>query len=710
MTVQTGSATTNEKTTDSSFSPLHVIIDMRTLRDFLVCLILLLAVTSTILVSSSKNDDDEREVILLVDRTDNGLMTVELRVGTPPRSVIVMLDMQSDVSGLWADDMMRGSMSFCEQCRPVTRDYVYFGPYFFWMELRSIVNEAEVAMSAQRAPAWAPPYPSQPPDLFGGDPIPIRGWLAMSPRSELRHFWNHIVLNRDTLTLKRWTDRNVMSLSDTHRSFPNVLLAMHPQHWFWHEGWLVKPDYDASRFAHQPRNRYAEQLELLTRYAMQNASFVLFGNTSKTMLAQRYYNQLFFGANVYQIDTLPARVQLAPGLHIAREEWFREQPITHIRWVDVEPLSPDVALAKLHDHPIDGTAPDDVNILGFGLLNRFELRLNTMTDEIALVQRLGNDHLSTGQLFLFLALFYIFVFLFLVRSVYLRPLEFSAQAEERRYNREKHWLTIGFHGNGYWWLVLAQFISVGLQLGTYWSSEKLPDMRRSDSERAVAIFWLFTLFVNISCLLELLNAVLMAFSAPLLGFGSVELDFERERYLARMFVLTQTLHVQSALACCWILLMDRTSRDITNLAASLFTLFMIFIAAFQFFVLMDRIFHRAKNAEAQLWPAANTPTRTGGGGGSPTKPHQFLNVPLTYHYVVFVLLWTGAWLVWLGVFSSWLQLYEQLRITMSSVTRYSLVLLSITIVMFVVSYGVSTARIIAQVNHIREFADDATTT
>lgn len=632
----------------------------------------------------------ERQVPMYIDRTELGITTVNLMVGTPPRPVVFMLDFQSDVSGLWEEDLLRGSMSFCDECRPLTRDYVYFGPYFFMIEMRSVVNEIEMAVAAGSTPPWAPPYPYKPlSSVLGLSPPKINGWLALGPRSEIWNVWNSIKLNRDLIVWEHWSDRTKNYLTDEHRTYPNINMALHPELMWWHEGWLVIPHYDKSQLKQMPRDLFSADVASLTRYGMRNATFVMFGNDSRTLLAQRYYNRLFYGANLYHSASLPREVKLAPGLTLQRTEWLHEAMFTHLRWMEIDYIQREAAASKLAEHPIAGITADDLNILGMGILNRFQLRLNTLTRELSLVVQNGNDHLNVAQLWLLFLLALVFLFLFLARSVYMRPLTFTSDALERKYSRQGSWLTVGFHMAGHWWIIGAQFTSIVLQVIAYGTSDKLADMRRAGGKAAL-IFWMFTVFVMFCLLLEVANFALILFSPMFM-----QKPTRRERFLARIFVISQTLHTFSLLACGWIVLMQRSTNEITTLSAALFSIAMMFASVVQAAVLGDWVFYEAKNVEAQLFPTVRT-----------AKSFRYTSDTLTYDYALLVLLLALAWTGWLAFFTAYLQLYEQLQISLNTVSKLSQVMVSVLITLYMIEYGIMVATSVARVNHMREEAQD----
>lgn len=63
-----------------------------------------------------------RTAVCPLRRTDNGDLVVQIKIGSPARDVLMLVDFQSEISGIWTDDLGITSKSFCEVCSPTTRE------------------------------------------------------------------------------------------------------------------------------------------------------------------------------------------------------------------------------------------------------------------------------------------------------------------------------------------------------------------------------------------------------------------------------------------------------------------------------------------------------------------------------------------------------------------------------------------------------------
>lgn len=615
-----------------------------------------------------------RMVHLPIDMVDTRPVTTRIRIGSPPREVVMLIDFQSDVSGVWNIDLMRTSHTFTLDT-PTPRDVFKIGPYSFMFQIQTVSNMLELSAKMGRPPAYYP------------DPIPgVSGWLAMGPRSELRMVWNSLRINKHKLSLWSWFPSHSSDsfLSTEERTFPNIPLKLHPQSSWWHRGYLVSSKHAPTPIKGLSRASYAKDMEWMRAHYAENTTFVLFSNDSSTLLPERVYNSVFYGTNLYKFSTVPSEVRLAPGFRLPRADWFHEMPFAHIRWMDIGSLPFERAQMMVNEHPLPNCSASDLAILSLRMvLRRYEVVINSDVGEMTLIHTPVNDHLTGWQLALIVGLLALFIIVFLVRSVFLKPLVYNGGAAVRMYNGVAY-LTIGFRTQGFWFLLLVQLASIALILTAFWTSDKLPTMR-DESGQPLLIYWVITIFLNVNILAAAVNVGIQIYSC--LPMHDAE---ELNRLRARIFVITKPLLAQTILLAVWIVLMDRTAIDETNLAAALFSLLMLLFVIIDTLILLDRITYNAPNPRAQLWPS--------------TRLSRNRSVPLgeriTLGYACIVLLWLVAYGLWTLYFAAILQLYQEFLITMATVSSWTLKVLCWSVVVYLSEYGILIASTLSQVNHV----------
>lgn len=647
------------------------------LKNKMRVLVLLFLIT---MVYSTQPNDPTQKVTLPLTTLPDGSLAIRLKIGSPQRNLVFLLDFQSDVSGVWNGDLLRTSKTFCDECAPVTRDFVYFGPYRYFFELRSISNELESAYATQEPLAYYPP----PKD--GAD-----GWLALSPRSDLFFVWDVIRVSAQVLELQRWwtstkAKQGLPFLSKAHRTYPNVPLQLHSHSRWWHRGWLVSPLKETVvRKHHLSEFRRSKDTEWLRRHFADNCTFVLFNNDTRTQLSQRLYNSVFYGANVYAPHSIPNKICLAPGLYLPRTDWYREKEFVRLRWLDIDYLPRHLAFQMLTKTPVENVTPDDLHILSLrSVVRRYELLLNAATDEISLLLVNVNEHLPPWKLLMVILMVFLVLAVFLARPVHLRPLRYPPGLPLRLFTVQ-HSYTIGYHSGGVWLWLALQAISIASVMVCYWTSDKLGDLRMSPRTQAQVIFWIFAIGLLVFVTGELFNLVLFV-------AGEIDGRLAGERLRARLFVITQTLHIQTLCAGIWFILIDRSSVDITNLAGALFSLFMVLFCIVTVGIMIDWITYQTVDANIQLWPRLPK-----------TAAHLVRRAaaePLSFYYALVVAGLMLAWAAWLLYFSAILQIYEMLIIVMSTATNLTLYLLSIVVVLFVTDYSITIAEYLSQLNHL----------
>lgn len=588
----------------------------------------------------------------------------------------MLLDFQSDVSGLWSEDLLRSSHTFTLDT-PVPRDVFMIGAYTYMFQIHAVSSMLQMDAASGRSPPY---YPAP---VQGAD-----GWLALGPRSELHFVWNAFRINKHTLTMWSSYDDDASFLTRDERTFPNVPLKLHPQSAWWHRGYLVSPTHASVKIAGMTRAAMVDDIQWLKLHHADRTAFVLFSNDSYTLLPERVYNSLFYGSNVYHVSTIPHDIRLAPGLSMPKSDWFHEEAFTHTRWIDIGVLPLEVAEALVAEHPLPNCSAADLAVLSLRTtLRRYEVVINADTGDLSLVHTPVNDHLSGWQLTLVVSLVMLFIVMFLVRSVFLKPQVHSRNTSIRKFNATRY-LTIGFRTQGSWFLMFAQAASVSLVLTAFWASDKLPSMRK-ESGTPQLIYWVITIFLHVNALGATLNILLQ-----LSSFFDVLADAKSVNNMqimrARMFVITKGFLTQSLLLAVWIVLMDRTAIDITNWAAALFSLLIVCFSIIDALILFDRITFNSANPRAQLWPSF--------------KVYRERSVPLgdrlSFYYAGAVLVWMLAYMCWTFYFSATLQMYEQILISMATISTRTLHIMCWSMVIFLAEYGVRIATTLTQVNHV----------
>lgn len=609
-------------------------------------------------------------------------MAVRLDIGSPPRSVVMMLDFSSDISGVWDQDLLRTSKTFCDECAPVTQELVFFGPYRINFELRSILNEYELAAALGQPPSYAPAPRSG-----------IDGWLAMSPRSQIFLIWDSVILTSQVLELRRMSSQVPRKelITRRDRTFPNLSLRFHNRTAWWHQGWLVSVEDRTNIDPPVLSVRELSDRQWLNSHHMDNASFVLFGNETKSFLAQRFFNTVFYRSNVNKEHSMPGHIRLAPGFYLPRGDWFHTAGLmSSFSWIDLAPLSRMEASRMLASHPEANISADKFHILGLNsVLRNYKIKLSTMDAEVAFINVNINGHVEWWKTLMVSAMVFIGVVVFLDRPIilqhYVRKHHDSVVVGDARKR-----LRIGYLMDGYFLFLIAQVASIAMVLTSYWTSSKLSDFRNGDREAGVVIFWVMTLMLHIFAGMATFNVLIYIINYFDQRMATIEIR-------ARLFVITQVVHTHAIGAAIWFVLIDRTSSDITNLASSLMSIASLFISTVITGILADWIMYRGEGGRGtHMWPQL------------PTTLNGMINAsePVSFYYAVVVLMLSIIWVLWLGYFSSVLQLYEMLQISMIKISDITLLCFSLVIVLYVSSFGVVSAHFFSQSNHLPTHSPD----
>jgi hypothetical protein len=352
-----------------------------------------------------------------------------------------------------------------------------------------------------------------------------------------------------------------------------------------------------------------------------------------------------------------------------------------------------LAQSMLAEHPIAGVAPENLVILSpQAILKRYRVKMSLSTHEISFMFVSTKDHLTVGDIYLLLITVILFSVLFQVRMVYLRPSMIRTKLTYRFNVRSQ--LEIGFRSKGFWVLQGLQVASIAVVLISFWGSDRMSSLRKnSDSTDAQVIYWFTAIFINVSVLMEAVNVLLLTFVGlfyPTDG-DQQQIMHEVQKTRARVFVITHGLHIATLLIAVWIILLERTSIDFTNLAAALWSMFLVPFAILCPLVLLDRLVHPTNSEASQLWftPWSNSRSEHG-------LPTQWWS----YIYAVFVIVWLSAWAVWVFYFSAVLQVYEEAKFSMPDMRDSTVLILSLCIAFSSVGSGFVLAKIITQMNHI----------
>lgn len=644
-------------------------------------LLLLLLMASIAL--SIDVDHPHRKLTLVLAKLPDGTLTTKIGVGNPERPVTFLLDFQSDVSGVWQEDLLRTSETFCDECAPVTRDYVRLGAHRYYFALRSVSNELELAAASGQAPSYAPPARPG-----------IGGWLAMSPRSEIWRVWNAVELTIDTITLthhplKGNVTRLEKFLTRRDRTYPNVPLRLHPHSKWWHQGWMASVSHTAEEDAVIDRSRRSKDLQWLQQHHADNAVFILFGNETKTRISQRVFNSLFYGANVFNQSSMPAKICLAPGLYLYRESWLKSNPLVGASWLSISYLPRWEALAILQDHPVDGVGVDDLNMLSMNsVLAHYKVKMHT-SGELALIQNANNAHIAFWKLVLSLVIIVLILLVYMSRSIYIRPQRFRKGLNVRPADA-KNARTLGFRTAGYLVFLIAQALSIACSLTSYWTCSKLTQMRTSSDNNVVITYWVLTIGLHFWELCAVLNLAVFVLSW-------LDRSLSLKRLRARVFVITQVVQIQGMLTGLWYLLIDRTSSDLANIASALLSVFMLGMSVLVTAILFDWLTFTEEQPRTQLWPGRHLTVAT----------VLHLSEPLSFYYALFVVAISFFWSVWLGYFSIYLQLFEMMVITMATISDTTLILLATAVALFTARYALLAAVFLTQLNHLHVEEEEA---
>jgi hypothetical protein len=651
--------------------------------------------TFTCAVLSTPSYNPKRVVNLPLEIAPDGSHIVELYVGTPPELGRYLLSFQSDYSGTWTRDLMN-SRSFCDDCKPYTRDKFYIGPYKYYFEIRSIPNEINNAMRLGKDIPYYPPMQHE----------SVTGWLGLGPMSEIWKVWDAFTIDRYTLTLTKHPlvkSKRQSYLTEFDRQYPNVPLKLNRHTRWWHLGWLASTPSDEDTVITPMKIKtppsvdriIARDKAWLAAHHASNLVFILFNNKTNTDLSQPLFDSLFFKSNVYNLKTIPRKICLAPMLYMKQKDWFRHDPMSGQNKITVGFIARPDAMAMLNQHPIqDVSAQDLVSLSLHTILKGNRVKMAPDSGEIAFISMMVNDHISTGYLYLLIVLFILIMIIDSVRMVYLHPVVIR-KGLAVRFNVRSH-LEIGFRSKGFWLIQIFQVLSVTCVLIALWTSDKMEWMRtNTDRVDSQVIYWITVIFVDVTVFLEVVNILLLTF----VSFKDVEQQ-EVQKIRARVFVITHGFHIQTLFMAVWIVLMDRTSTDITNLAASLFSMIMVAFAVMSPLALLDRLLHPTSSEYSQLWQTPGTNT------ANPNKHHP---QAWSYAYAVFAIVWMILWAGWIVYFAAVLQVYEEAKLSMPAMSDTSILILSMTIIISSVGFGVVLADIAARLSHIADIDQQSDT-
>jgi len=110
-------------------------------------------------------------------------------------------------------------------------------------------------------------------------------------------------------------------------------------------------------------------------------------------------------------------------------------------------------------------------------------------------------------------------------------------------------------------------------------------------------------------------------------------------------------------------------------------------------ILVDRLTHPTTSSKSQLWNIPHTNTE---------DTHQHSTQTWSCMYAMASVVWLALWAGWTIYFAANLQLYEQLKLSMPAMSNTSLILISVTIVMFGVAAGATLAELKSHINHIAD--------
>jgi hypothetical protein len=633
------------------------------LRAAVFCLLL------ATLVFGTPTYNPKMVVSLPIEISPSGTPIVVLAFGTPSRLGRFMLDFQSDYSGTWTEDLA-SSRSFCDDCAPITRDIINIGPYSYYFEMRSVPRELANAQATGTRPAYIPPMID----------AAANGWLALGPLSEIWKVWDAFIVDPFSLTLAKHPlikSKRQSFLTEFDRTFPNVPMRMHDHARWWHRGWLAtspkEGDYHTDD-SERVKRRLATDAKWLNAHHGGNLTFVLFGNKTKTELPQQFFDSLFFRANLYNPVTMPGKICLAPGLYMKHRDWFHHDSVTGQNSLSVDLLPRPAALEMLSAHPIQDVYPENIVSLSINsMLRGYRVKAAPDSREIAFIPMQVNDHITTANLFLILILVFLFAVIFLSQMVYLHSVVIRSGMMIRLNVRNQ--LEIGFRSKGFWLMQLIQVFSAAAVLTAYWTSDKLDSMRtNSDHVSAQVIYWFITIFINVTAFAEVCNVLLLTFASLKIP------DYkEVQKTRARIFVITYEMHTQTLLLAIWIVLMSRTSTDLTNLPASIYSIALVIFAVASPLILLDRLLHPTSNDLSQLWYTSNT---------NAAAEYQQPPQAWSYAYAVGTIAWLTMWAIWIVVFASYLQIYEEIHLSMPDMSDLAIIFMSLTIVALVVEFGV----------------------
>jgi hypothetical protein len=646
-------------------------------RSLLIMLLLLATTTWCINLS-----DPHRKLTLVLVKMVDGTLTTKIGIGNPERSVVFMLDFQSDVSGVWQEDLLRTSETFCDECAPVTRDYMRLGAHRYFFALRSAINEQQLS-AALGEDQYPLPYAPSP-------RLGVGGWLALSPRSEIWRVWNSIELTIDSITFSyhpQVGNRTVPAdfLTKRDRTFPNIPLRLHPHSKWWHQGWLASVSHTADEDVVMDKSKRLKDKEWLQKNYAEKSVFILFGNETKTRISQRVFNSLFYRSNVFNHSTMPDKICLAPGLYLQQKSWLKSRPLVGATWLSIGYLPRYEALRILSQHPIDGVEADDINMLSMNnILTHYRIKMHT-SGELAFIQNANNAHIAFGKLVLSLVIIVLILVVYLSRSIYIRPQVFQKGFAIRPADAKRA-RTLGFRKGGYVVFLLAQALSIACALTAYWTSSKLTQMRTSSKTDVVIIYWIMTIGLHLWEAASCVNLAVFTLSW-------LDKHLALERLRARVFVITQVTQIQGMMTGLWYLLIDRSASDSANIASSLLSVFMFGMSVLITLILFDWLTFTEEQPHTQLWPGRHFRLAS-------LHLGTHLSEPLSFYYALIVVALSTCWTVWIGYFSIVLQLYEMLTITMATVSNTTLILLSTSVVLFTGRYAFMAAGFLTQLNHL----------
>ncbi len=628
-------------------------------------------------------------VSIPIEIEGNGILCVSLFIGTPPKLHKMMLDFQSTVSGVWETDLSQ-SVTFVDTSFPNTRDLVYFGPYSPRLEIRSLAYEKTVALATDSPLAYAPPRPHV---------DAIDGWLALSDDSDALTFWNSFELDHSKLTLIDHNEDKVGGsfLTEFERSPPNIIMKKVEGAENYKQGFLVsqvtsshETIEEIALLTDQHPEQISSYMQMLKSHNIEKLSFVLFSNSTKTLLPQVLYDSMFYGTNLNDHASVPMRVCLLPELCFAQHEFLKHDAITGLPSLRLGYVSKQKSAEVLRSNGVSSVNPNSVVYLSLHeLIERFRIKISIRTNEISFVHIVAKSHISMGYIILMFALQCLLLVILTVKVVTISLTHSNTNINPLgglRKMGKPTFVALRYRYGGFWVLQLFYICSIGLTLFCFWGSERLAYMRTERSNKSENwIYWCTALLVNFTCLMQLSTCVLnvLTYMKRDQTKANSPSDFTIQRTLSQLFVSSNTTYINTLMISTWTVLMQR-SVSISNSLTSLWCLIIVPLSTASPFILIDWLLNNRGSKDSAMW-------------SSPTMYTQW-----TFYYALFYLFVSGLWSIWIIILTFYFQIYQETKGSMRSLTDSFCFLIAASTVASTIYCGIVYAKIKIRVGRARQ--------